>query len=82
MAHGEVGGGVPEGLRQRPGDPVELEDYYRLYNWLRPHQARGCRTPAEVFHGDPHVVDWESSGREVFTGKEYPITGRGAGTPN
>ena len=24
----------------------------RFYNDLRPHQALGYRTPAEVFHGD------------------------------
>ena len=28
-----------------------LEDYFRFYNGLRPHQALGYRTPAEVFHG-------------------------------
>ena len=26
-----------------------LEDYLRFYNGLRPHQALGYRTPAEVF---------------------------------
>ena len=30
----------------------ELEDYFRFYNDLRPHQALGYRTPAEVFHGE------------------------------
>ena len=29
-----------------------MEDYFRFYNDLRPHQALGYRTPAEVFHGD------------------------------
>ena len=24
--------------------------YFRFYNDQRPHQALGCRTPAEVFH--------------------------------
>ena len=28
-----------------------LEAYLRFYNDLRPHQALGYRTPAEVFHG-------------------------------
>ena len=27
-----------------------LEDYFRFYNGLRPHQALGHRTPSEVFH--------------------------------
>ena len=27
-------------------------DYFRFYNDLRPHQALGYRTPAEVFHGE------------------------------
>ena len=31
-----------------------LEDYFRFYNGLRPHQALGYRTPAEVFHGEPN----------------------------
>ena len=34
-----------------------LEDYFRFYNGLRPHQALGYRTPAEVFHGDQDVVE-------------------------
>ena len=29
----------------------ELGAYLRFYNNLRPHQALGYRTPAEVFHG-------------------------------
>ena len=33
-----------------------LEDYFRFYNGLRPHQALGYRTPAEVFHGDQGIV--------------------------
>ena len=32
--------------------PQGLEDYFRFYNGLRPHQALGYRTPAEVFHGE------------------------------
>ena len=33
-----------------------LEDYFRFYNRLRPHQALGYRTPAEVFHGEQGPV--------------------------
>ena len=33
-----------------------LEGYFRFYNGLRPHQALGYRTPAEVFHGDRGIV--------------------------
>ena len=40
-----------------------LEDYFRFYNGLRPHQALGYRTPAEVFHGEHGVlVEEESNG--------------------
>ena len=37
-----------------------LEAYFRFYNGLRPHQALGYRTPAEVFHGEPGIVEGES----------------------
>ena len=30
----------------------ELDACFRFYNDLRPHQALGYRTPAEVFHGE------------------------------
>ena len=57
VADGEVRGGVPESLRQRPGGGQRgLEDYFRFYNGLRPHQALDYRTPAEVFHGDQGIV--------------------------
>ena len=67
-----------------------LEDYFRFYNGLRPHQALGYRTPAEVFYGEQEAVAEESNrtGMEVFIGpKGYsglearrdPITGRRAG---
>ena len=32
-----------------------LEDYFRFYNGLKPHQALGYRTPTEVFHGEQGV---------------------------
>ena len=40
-----------------------LEDYFRFYNGLRPHQALGYRTPAEVFHGEQEAVEGDSSAR-------------------
>ena len=40
-----------------------LADYFRFYNGLRPHQVLGCRTLAEVFHGDQDVVEGDSNGR-------------------
>ena len=40
-----------------------LEDYFRFYNGLRPHQALGYRTPAEVFHGEQGPVVGDSNGR-------------------
>ena len=40
-----------------------LEDYFRFYNGIRPHQALGYRTPAEVFHGEQGAVAGESNGR-------------------
>ena len=33
----------------------ELGAYFRFYNNLRPHQALGYQTPAEVFHGEQDV---------------------------
>ena len=40
-----------------------LEDYFRFYNGLRPHQALGYRTPAEVFYGEQKAVAEESNRR-------------------
>ena len=45
-----------------------LEDYFRFYNGLRPHQALGYRTPAEVFRGEQGVVEEESNGRRCSAG--------------
>ena len=45
-----------------------LEDYFRFYNGLRPHQALGYRTPAEVFRGEQGVVEEESIGRRCSAG--------------
>ena len=46
-----------------------LEDYFRFYNGLRPHQALGYRTPAEVFHGEQGAVEGESDGRRCSPGE-------------
>ena len=40
-----------------------LEDYFRFYNGLRPHQALGYRTTAEVFHGEQGTGEGKSIGR-------------------
>jgi len=47
-----------------------LEDYFRFYNGLRPHQALGYRTPAEVFYGEQDVVEGDSIGRRGSPGQE------------
>ena len=46
-----------------------LEDYFRFYNRLRPHQALGYRTPAEVFHEEQGTVVGESNGRRRSPGE-------------
>ena len=50
-----------------------LEDYFRFYNGLRPHQALDYRTPAEVFHGEQDVVEGDSSGRRCSPGQETQL---------
>ena len=35
---------------------VGISEYFRFYNNLRPHQALGYRTPAEVFASRPMEV--------------------------
>ena len=57
----------------------ELGDYFRFYNDLRPHQALGYRTPAELFHGD-RMSGRGTSWKEGFTGDRGSTTGRSAGT--
>ena len=51
----------------------ELENYLRFYNHLRPHQALGYRTPAEVFHG-------EQGGEEEGTDERRCSPGTGGTT--
>ena len=46
----------------------ELGAYLQFYNYQRPHQALGYRTPAEVFH---QVTDVGEEG--AVQGKESPI---------
>ena len=46
-----------------------LEDYFRFYNGLRPHQALGYRTPAEVFHEEQESIVGESNGRRRSPGE-------------
>ena len=47
----------------------EQEDYFRFYNGLRPHQALGYRTPAEVFHGEQGVVEGNYNERRCSLGE-------------
>ena len=47
-----------------------LEDYFRFYNGLRPHQALGYRTSAEVFHGEQDAVEGDSNVRRGSPGRE------------
>ena len=46
-----------------------LEDYFRFYNGLRPHQALGYRTPAEAFHGEQGAVEGDSKERRGSPGQ-------------
>ena len=46
----------------------ELGAYFRFYNNLRPHQALGYWTPAEVFHGGHTVREEESKDRRCSDG--------------
>ncbi len=69
MEDGAVRGGVPEACATALEAQRGLEDYFRFYNGIRPHQALGCRTPAEVFHGDQGVLVGESDGRRCSPGE-------------
>ena len=56
-----------------------LEDYFRFYNGLRPHQALGYRTSAKVFRGEQGVVEEESNGRRCPPGTEAELPARARG---
>ena len=47
-----------------------LEDYFRFYTGLRPHQALGYRTPAEVFHWEQGGLNEEANRRRCSREKE------------
>ena len=68
MADGEVRGVYLKAYGRRVEAQRGLEDYFRFYNGLRPHQALGYRTPAEVFHGEQGAVAGESNGRRCSDG--------------
>ena len=53
----------------------KLEDYLRLYNHLRPHQALDYRTPAEVFHGEQGVEEEGPDERRCSPRTGAPLTG-------
>ena len=54
----------------------KVKAYFRFYNNLRPHQALGYRTPAEVSHGDQTVREEESKYRRC---SDAPVLGSYAG---
>ena len=47
----------------------ELGAYFRFYNNLRPHQALGYQTSAEVFHGEQDVRSEDSKDRRCAPGE-------------
>ena len=47
----------------------ELGACFRFYNNLRPHQALGYQTPAEVFHGEQDVRSEDSKDRRCAPGE-------------
>ena len=47
----------------------QLGANFRFYNNLRPHQALGYQTPAEVFHGEQDVRSEDSKDRRCAPGE-------------
>ena len=78
VAYGEVRGGLPEGLLQRHRGTEGTGSLLPVLQNLRPHQALGYRTPAEVFHGDPTIREEESKHRRC---SDEPVSGSYAGAP-
>ena len=69
-ADGEVRGGVPESLRQRPGGQERAGRLLPILQDLSPHQALGYRTSAEVYHGEQGALEGESNIRRCSPGEE------------
>jgi putative transposase len=43
-----------------------LSDYFRFYNYERPHQSLGYRTPAQAYHGSAYPVFIQHSANELI----------------
>ena len=54
--------------------------YFRFYNDQRPHQALGCRTPAEVFHEARNATGDSSKVMEDPPERVFGIIGMSSGT--
>ena len=68
MAHGEVREVYLKAYANVTEARRELGAYFRFYNDLRPHQALGYRTPAEVLHGEQEAGEEESNERRCSPG--------------
>ena len=59
----------------------ELGAYFRFYNYQRPYQALGYRTPAGVFHRNRMVPEQESKNRRNSQ-EPTVVSYRGATVPS